>query len=55
MKTITKPAVRRSVMPRTINVTLSDEDFEAAKEVKDERGLTWEGFVKSAVRCLEEE
>lgn len=39
-------------MVRTLNVTLDDSDFEDAEKVKDEIGLTWEGFVKEATRCL---
>ena len=42
-------------MVRTLNVTLDDEDFQEAERVKDEIGLTWEGFVKEATRCLAED
>lgn len=42
-------------MVRTLNVTLDDDDFNQAEYVKDEIGLTWEGFIKEATRCLAEE
>ncbi len=39
-------------MVRTLNVTLDDDDFAQAEHVKDEIGLTWEGFIKEATRTL---
>jgi antitoxin component of RelBE/YafQ-DinJ toxin-antitoxin module len=42
-------------MVRTLNVTLDDDDFQRAEQVKDEIGLTWEGFIKEATRPIAKE
>lgn len=41
-------------MPRTINVTVSDTEFERLNDIKDEFGMTWREFVVEAGSCLED-
>lgn len=36
----------------TLNIDLEQSDYDHAADVKDEIGLTWEGFIKEATRCL---
>ena len=40
-------------MVRSINVTMDDEDYQDAKSVKDQLGLTWEEYINRAREELE--
>lgn len=41
-------------MVKTLNITLDDEDYQRAKRIKNELGLTWQGFILTASDELEE-
>jgi len=41
-------------MFRNTNVALDDEDYQEVSQIKEELGLTWEGFIIEATECLEE-
>ncbi|MXV60976.1 hypothetical protein GS429_02650 [Natronorubrum sp. JWXQ-INN-674] len=42
-------------MSKRVTVTLDDEDFEYATEMKEFLGLTWEEFMIEAAECLDEQ
>lgn len=44
-----------SVMSKQVTVTLDDEDFEYATEMKEFLGLTWEEFMIEAAECFDEQ
>jgi hypothetical protein len=44
-----------SDMSKQVTVTLDDEDFEYATEMKEFLGLTWEEFMIEAAECLDEQ
>jgi len=39
---------------RTINITLSEEEYEDILKVKESLSLTWVDFIKKSAKCLEE-
>lgn len=41
-------------MVTTLNITLDDEVAERARQVKEERGLTWAEYVEEAADALED-
>jgi hypothetical protein len=41
-------------MPKNINVPLSEDEYEKAKEAKDSRGLSWREFIKTSADILDE-
>jgi hypothetical protein len=44
-----------SDMSKQVTVTLDDEDFEYATEMKEFLGLTWEELMIEAAECLNEQ
>lgn len=42
-------------MSKRVIVTLDDEDFEYAMEMKEFLGLTWEEFMIEAAECFDEQ
>jgi len=41
-------------MVSAINVPVDDDVKEEATEIKEELGLTWEGYIEAANECLRE-
>jgi hypothetical protein len=41
-------------MVKRLNIPLNDSDYEHAKQVKQELGLTWEQFIIEAADSLKE-
>lgn len=41
-------------MVTTLNITLDDDVAERARNVKDDRGLTWAEYVEAAADALED-
>jgi len=37
---------------RTINITLSDEEYDNVLKTKEKLNLTWIEFIKKATKCL---
>ena len=42
-------------MVKNVNAALDDADYQRAKDVKDQLGLTWSKFIMEATRLLGEE
>jgi len=43
------------VMSKRLNFEIDDETHSDSKKIKDELGVTWEGFIKAANRELADE
>lgn len=41
-------------MPKRVNVTFNDDEFEKLRKIKDSLGLKWEDVIRKGLECLKE-